>query len=210
MKTKNISAAILTITLAAGSANAADFSFTGNFNDDDEVQEFNFSTAAAASDVTLRTWSYAGGTNAAGTSIASGGFDPILTLFNASTGALITYNDDGGSVAADPVTGAGFDSLLTSNLPAGDYTATITQFSSFANGPSLTEGFEGSGQDNFGSRDSHWAVDVMNVNAASIGTSYISHTGVIPEPETYALLLAGLGLVAFMARRRETDNRVLI
>ncbi len=209
MNMKIINAAILTITLAAGSANAADFSFTGSFNDDDEVQEFNFSMAGAASDVTLRTWSYAGGTNAAGTSIAAGGFDPILTLFNASTGNLISANDDG-FLVTDPLTGQAYDSFLTSNLPAGDYTATITQFSSFANGPSLTDGFQGSGQDNFGSRDSHWAVDVLNVNAASAGASYISHTGVIPEPETYALLLAGLGLVAFMARRREAENRVLI
>jgi hypothetical protein len=30
--------------------------------------------------------------------------------------------------------------------------------------------------------------------------------GVIPEPETYALLLAGLGLVGFMARRKKMEN----
>jgi probable HAF family extracellular repeat protein len=30
--------------------------------------------------------------------------------------------------------------------------------------------------------------------------------GVIPEPETYALLLAGLGLVGFMAKRKKIEN----
>jgi hypothetical protein len=29
----------------------------------------------------------------------------------------------------------------------------------------------------------------------------------IPEPETYALMLAGLGLVGFMARRKKAENR---
>jgi hypothetical protein len=30
-------------------------------------------------------------------------------------------------------------------------------------------------------------------------------TGVIPEPETYAMLLAGLGLMGFVARRRRRN-----
>ena len=29
--------------------------------------------------------------------------------------------------------------------------------------------------------------------------------GLIPEPETYALMLAGLGVVSFMARRRKSS-----
>jgi hypothetical protein len=98
--------AIIAISLSAGSANAADFSFTGNLKDDNEVQEFNFTVAEAAADVTLRTWSYAGGTNAQKTVIERGGFDPIVSLFNGSTGAQISQNDDG-RLVPDPV-GAGF------------------------------------------------------------------------------------------------------
>jgi hypothetical protein len=34
------------------------------------------------------------------------------------------------------------------------------------------------------------------------GTNYV-FTAAVPEPETYAMLLAGLGLIAGMARRRK-------
>jgi hypothetical protein len=202
---KNIHAVILAMGVFTGSANATDFSFTGNFEDDNEVQEFHFVVADAVSDVTLRTWSYAGGTNAAGAEIAHGGFDPIVALFDGSTGNLIDQNDDG-HLVPDPVSGRSWDSFLTHQLPAGDYTATVTQYASFANGPSLANGFPGSSGTDFASRDSHWALDILNVSSASIGDSYISHTPPIPEPESYALLLAGLGLVAFMARRRMSEQ----
>ena len=32
----------------------------------------------------------------------------------------------------------------------------------------------------------------------------VAAIGIIPEPETYAMLLAGLGLLGFIARRRKT------
>jgi len=192
--------ALFASLLVSGSASAADFSFTGNFTNDNEVQEFNFSVAGSPSDVTLRTWSYAGGTNVAGAVISRGGFDPIVTLFD-GTGNLISSNDDG-HVVTDPETGLGYDSFLTQNLSAGNYTATLTQFGSFANGPLLSDGFTGSGQYIFGGRDSHWALDIQNVNAAAVGASYVSAVSPVPEPESYALLLAGLGLVSLVARRR--------
>ncbi|HEU4855015.1 MAG TPA: DVUA0089 family protein [Nitrosospira sp.] len=193
--------AIIAISLTAGSANAADFSFAGEFNHNDEVQEFNFTVAEAAADVTLRTWSFAGGTNAQGTVIERGGFDPIVSLFDGSTAAQISHNDDGGLVH-DPVSGLSYDSFLMNNLSAGSYTATVTQYRNFPVG-TLADGFGGSFQTNFSDRDSHWALDVLNVESASLGASYISAVGPIPEPETYALLLAGLGLIGFMIRFRQ-------
>jgi hypothetical protein len=193
---KKIHIAILAMGFITGSVNAADFSFTGNFEHDSEVQEFNFTVTTPMSDVTLRTWSYAGGTNAVGAEVARGGFDPIVALFDGS-GNLIGQNDDSGLVP-DSVSGNAYDSLLMHSLSTGNYTATVTQFGSFANGSLLADGFQGSFQTNFGSRDSHWALDILNVSSASVGSSYISP---IPAPESYALLLAGLGLITFVIRR---------
>lgn len=85
---------ILAFGFGTGSVHAADFSFTGDFSNDNEVQPFNFSVVGPATDVTLRTLSFSGGTDAGGTAIASGGFDPIIVLANATTGAIFSENDD--------------------------------------------------------------------------------------------------------------------
>ena len=77
---------------------------------------------------------------------------------NASAGQyeLVTENinntdagDDGNLVPADPNTGRRFDVLFDTVLPAGDYTVAITQFSNFANGPNLSDGFVHDGAGNF-------------------------------------------------------------
>ena len=206
-------------TLMCSAAQATDFSFTGSFTQDDNVQLFNF-TVGSSSSVTLRSLSYAGGTNAQAQTIASGGFDPILALFN-GTGALINQNDDGGSnVPADAVTGARYDVYLQSLLAPGDYTVSVAQYNNFAVGPNLSNGFGRTGTGNFtpslsncgatqfcdvtGSspgnrRDGHWAFDILNVSAASVPNPTV---GAVPEPGIYAMMLAGLGFIGF-ARRRQ-------
>src|SRR6476660_8492652 len=116
-----------TIALSSTPAAATDLSFTGNLSNPNQVLLFNF-VVGSTSTVTLRTYSYAGGTNAAGTVIPQGGFDPILALFD-STGTRINFNDDGGSnVPADAVTGSHFDTFLQSLLSPGSYTVSVTAF----------------------------------------------------------------------------------
>jgi hypothetical protein len=202
LKTYNV---LIALSLISGNAAASDFSFVGNFKHDDEVQEFKFAVAGAAKEVVLRTWSFAGGTNAEGAAVEHHGFDPMVTLFDAA-GVRVGFSDDGGVLSApDPAGGHTWDAYLAQLLLPGSYTATVTQYSSFP-GSLLTDSFEGSGRTGFNGRDSHWALDVLNVDSASIGASYLSPVPSVPEPESYALLLAGLGLVSYIVHRKRDAN----
>jgi hypothetical protein len=203
--------------VAPAGATPTNFSFTGNFSQDDDVQLFNF-VVGAPSSVTLRAWSYAGGVNAAGQVIARGGFDTILAVFD-SSGLLINQNDDGGSnVAADALTGLHYDTYLQVALGAGSYRVSVMQYNNFAIGPNLSNGFSRDGDGNFtpllsgttdceagqfvdvsGSvsnhgncRDSHWAFDILNVEGANETN--------VPEPTTMTLM--GLGLAGLWSRSR--------
>ena len=197
------------LSAASSDASAIDYSFSGTFTDDADVQLFDFSVGAE-SIVTLRTLSYAGGTNAAGTVIARGGFDPILALFDHS-GFLIDQNDDGGfRVRGDTITGAHWDSYLRTVLDPGDYTVSIMQYANFARGPFLSNGFQGPYtthfRDNAGNlRDGHWAFDLLNVNAAAAIAA--NSPASVPEPGTWLVLAVGLGSLG-LARCRNTRKRI--
>jgi hypothetical protein len=207
MTLKKIAAA-LGLFATVASASAANFSFTGQFQHDNDVQLFSF-TVGAQSTVGLRSWSYAGGTNAAGQVIARGGFDPILALFD-STGKRVGEQDDAGcpTVAADAVTHECWDTYFTTVLAAGTYTASVQQFNNFSLGNNLADGFryDGVANENFRSgfvdadgnkRNALWAFDVLNVNAASTPPS-----NNVPEPASLGLLGAALVGVAAARRRK--------
>ena len=207
-------AALATAGLGA-SALATDFSFAGNLSRDDDVLAFQF-TVGLPSTVTLLTYSWAGGVNAAGQTIAGGGFDPILSLYD-STGAKIGFNDDGGTgvVPVDAVDNRPWDTFFQATLAPGVYRVTVTQFNNFgpevfgdpsqrAGDPSFTGtscGVPGGqfltvGGNFCDQRDSHWAFDVLNV-----GEAVVINPG-LPEPATWVLAIVGFGLVGGVARRR--------
>ena len=125
------------------------FSYTGSFTADDDKREFFFSLAQPGV-VTIRTWSYAGGINAAGLSIPAGGFDPTISIFS-SNGATVAVNQDGGcaSVATDPTTHACWDAYLAPSLPAGNYRVILTQSVNVPSSGNVADGFYFDGAGNF-------------------------------------------------------------
>lgn len=206
-----VSAAIA-LLMGGAPASAANFSFTGNFGTDDAVQLFNFNVDSVST-VTLRTLSYAGGTNAAGETIARGGFDPVLSLFDAS-GALLGVGDDGGYgvVATDALTSSAWDGFLTALLAPGAYTVALTQYDNYSFG-NLADGFWRVGEGNFTvyigcptsgpafndasgeegcARTDHWAVDILNVTSAVA----------VPEPASLSLFGLGLAGLGFIRRKK--------
>jgi hypothetical protein len=204
--------------LTAVAASASSFSFTGTFSADDQLELFQFT--APSNNVTLVTWSYAGGINANSQVIPKGGFDPVLSLFDAtggllSTSLLIATNNDGAGVATDPSTGNAFDSLLNlTTLAAGNtYVLVLSQSDNLANGPDYGAGFSQQGNGDFtpgefgcagtsfcdatpAQRNGNWAVDITGVRSAVD----LSATSSVPEPSSMMLLGAGMMAVGLLSR----------
>lgn len=193
-------------------ADAASFSFTGNFVMDDDLRVFNFELLSTST-VTIRTYGYAGGTNAASQVIAGGGFDPVLSLFGGTTPSspLLISNQDGGCalVGTDTGTGDCWDAYIEwSNLGPGSYSFVLSQYDNLPGG-ALGDPFSQAGNGNFTSaafggfagpfvdahpaqRTSFYAVDITGVDSA--------YDASVPEPAS--LWLLGGGCLAIFAGRR--------
>ena len=121
---------------------AANSSYVGTLATDDDKKLFYF-TSPASGLVTLRTFSYAGGVNQAGSTIPAGGFDPTLIVYNAN-GSYVTDNRDAGCslATADPVTAFCWDARLDLTLqPNTNYFVVLTQSDNLPNGPTIGDGF---------------------------------------------------------------------
>jgi hypothetical protein len=98
-------------------------------------------------------------------------------------------------------------------LNPGTYTVSVMQYDNFA-GANLSDPFDRAGEGNFTAnngcqdnqpafndvsgvagcgRDSHWAFDILGVESAAQG---------VPEPTSWALMIAGFGLAGFALRSR--------
>jgi len=178
-------------------------SYFGAFTQDDNQQTFQILVGDPTT-ITLQSWGFAGGTNAAGSVIPAGGFATVLSLFDPS-GLLVT-SDTGGTAPdgctprnIDEATGFCLDAYVSESvLTSGSWTAVLTEFDNTANGPALADGFTQDGAGNFNNgfqlfytfqRTGNWAVDIND--------------GYTPEPAAAWLTLAGLGFLARYRRRRK-------
>jgi hypothetical protein len=204
MKLTSITAALAACACMA-SANAATMSYTGNFTKDNDVVLIDFSVAALQT-VQIRTWSYAGGVNGAGQTIARGGFDPIIQLFNAA-GVQVGQQDDAEcpKVAADAVTRQCWDINYSIKLGPGNYTVSLQQYNNYSVSTSLADGFYYAGAQNASFRGGFidemdnkrtglWALDIVNASPVQPAS--------VPEPSSALLMGAALAGMSVLRRRR--------
>jgi hypothetical protein len=212
----SIAAGILAILLAsANGARATVLSFAGDlqsdatflppgpsFTDGDYAQwaavvtPFNVAVTSAMEAI---TFSYGGGTNGNGTVIAEGGFEPYLSLFDASGNFLAsTYFGTTCPAGANTNSLSGFCydvGLDGGTLAPGDYQIAISAFENLSlaenyGSGTLADGFTGLGN-LYPGEDLHYAFDVILTSGSPV-----------PEPNS-ALPIAGLLLgLAWLKRRR--------
>ena len=149
------------------------------------VSDFQVTTPSTLDAI---TFSYGGGTNGAGATIAQSGFEPYLSLFDASGDFLAsTFFGTTCPAGAQTNTNSGqcFDVLLDGGILApGDYQIAVSAFENQSlaenNGSgTLADGFTGLGNLQRG-EDLHYAFDVV-LN---------SQTSPAPEPGSFGLMAA--------------------
>ena len=212
---------LILAVIAVRSASADTISFAGNLRDDANVTSCGSGctlgpsnpdsdyaqwaavvdsfTVSTASGMQAVTFSYGGGVNGAGTTIAQGGFEPYLSLFDSSgTFLASTFFGTNCPAGANTNTDSGqcFDVALDGGtLAPGSYQIAISAFQnlSFAENlgtGTLADGFTGLGNLAAG-EDLHYAFDVV-----------LSSTTPVPEPSAGWLLAGAMLSMAVVLGRR--------
>jgi hypothetical protein len=194
-------------------------SYTGNLPGPDSTVLLALNLAAPG-DVTLQSYGFGGGTNAAGTTIAPGGFDPFAGLFSGSgdtaifidgTSDILTTFSPGcppaGLVAIGNVPDqCGDVNLMFAGLAAGSYTVLLSDGAYLPNavfeapGGTLGDGFTDLtggvfqtcvDQNDCNSDTANWALDITTPSSSSV-----------PEPGSATLALLGITLAMAAATGR--------
>lgn len=196
MSSKKILASVC-LFLCAGTSLAATFDYQGVINTQKDVVYIPFTIASNSTNVRVWTDSYRNGLN----------FDPITSVWTA-TGDLLISNDDNASIAPGQTS---YDSGLVFNqLAAGSYIFSVAAYNNFPNGSKLSEGFLFDQQAPIAIGS--WC---QPSTSCHVGPNFSVHlsgvdtvappalTAPVPEPSTYAMLLAGLAGITALTRRRK-------
>ncbi len=157
------------------------YSFSGTLSDVNAVQVFNFGLEYETS-VELITYSYAGGRNFEETNISSGGFNPVVSIVGSNGIIIATDNDSRGVI--DQSTGYAYDAQLLQTLDAGEYQALVSMNSNIPTiGKSVDEQDTFPGGGDIDERTYNYALDILNVEFASLGKEFIVFTMAEEEQE---------------------------
>lgn len=207
-----VGAALLVAALAGSEARASILTdnsalvFAGTLSSDDDVAFHDFEFAVPrALDVAFESFSYAGGSLRDGTLVPSGGFDPVISLFDGDL-RLIGLSDDW-LYRADPLTGNPYDGRLDLTLEPGRYRVAVSQYDNLPLAPLgglLLSGFSRAGSGNF-TAGSCGAPAFCDSGGNSRTASYVVEVATlstIPVPASFGLLLGATGLLATLAVAR--------
>jgi len=219
MKRTLIAAALAIATLASVHASAA--TITGLVNTGtgaSGTQDTNYALTSNSSDTTIAN-SYGYVTGGSGfpfnywtaNTATSKWITPTLDqaqTFDANANGTYTYElkfnlagDVASSAAFTGQFSADNSAVVTLNGKAIGSSSGFTSWSSFASSGATFN----SGLNTLDFTVTNWAQNGGNPTGLRVEFTSSSVTAV-PEPETYAMLLAGLGLVGFMARRRKAKQ----
>ena len=206
------SAALLGGLTVALVSHAAPVSYSGTFTTDNELRLFTSLdiTSATGGTISGQTFSHSGGLNAAGSTIAAGGFIPAVVLFDSSGSELQRVTAVASTCGGPPFC---FDIGFNFSLGMGSYLLVLSQDGNLPNTGLLADGYIYDADPLYTSgyavgglstapfvqfdglqRDGHWALDIAITN---------NEAGGVPEPTSLALVAAALG-ASLAARRRRT------